>query len=1134
MAESTPQIFQTSSPTRWVRFKWTLRVLLFIFLFFIGVFVVAIYLAGEPPKPVIESKEKAYEAKSNRSSQKNYKGIKGFRDFLSRKEKEESRDSLKRHDSTSFIRAAFYTPWTAASSLPDLKKNGDKLNTIFPEWFFMSANERIQSRIDSEGLAVMRQKGLSILPMISNFNSQRSGFDRSLVKELLSDEGKSASFISSFRDTILAYGFNGINIDFEDLGELSGKPFTNFIAKLSEEFHRNGLRVTVDLETSSSYDYNSLSDYCDHIVLMAYDQYNMPGDPGPVAHQKWIESELDKVAKEIPHSKIILGVAGYGYDWFKNEESQDTVATLTFSDAINRARIANTTIQFDNNSYNLHFGYIEETASGNIQHEVWFADAASLFNELRFSDEYGTAGTALWRLGSEDPRLWHFYNKGLNNDAIDKNEFDFNTLADIPTDPFGKPGYVGSGEIMDIIGVPQPGKIKYEIDRDEKLLAEESYSQLPSGYIIRRSGEDTVKGRGHKIIFTFDDGPDPEWTPQVLDILEKEKIPASFFVVGMQVEKNIPILKRIQRDGFEIGNHTFTHSNLATMSLSRAEVEMKLTRLLIESITGRSTILFRAPYNADSEPQTFEELEPIARSSNENYITIGESIDPMDWQEGVLSDSIIARVIRQVEERNASIILFHDAGGNRSATIEALPTLIKYFRNKGYRFTSLADLMGKTYADVMPAIPHSRSGWVTRFNYFLALTLYWSGYFIFALFIIGIILSIARLIFMLTLASIQKMREKNMPLQTGFEGRVSILVPAYNESVNIIRTVESLLKQDHKNFEVIVIDDGSTDETYQRCKTTFADEDRVKVFTKPNGGKASALNYGIAQSDSEVLVCIDADTQLKKDALSLLTQSITEENIAAVAGNVKVGNEVNMITKWQSIEYITSQNFDRRAFHLLNCITVVPGAIGAFRKSALLEAGGFTSDTLAEDCDLTMRFHKLGYRIVNCNKAISYTEAPETFQQFIKQRFRWSFGVMQCFWKNKDALFAARYKNFGLIAMPNILIYQIILPFLAPLADFVLLVSLIGAAFGIIPISLSHIIFYYFIFTLVDVGASAISFAFERENPRKLIWIIPQKFIYRQIMYYILIRSVRKAIKGELQQWGILKRTGSVGPLRTA
>ena len=442
-------------------------------------------------------------------------------------------------------------------------------------------------------------------------------------------------------------------------------------------------------------------------------------------------------------------------------------------------------------------------------------------------------------------------------------------------------------------------------------------------------------------------------------------------------------------------------------------------------------------------------------------------------------------------------------------------------------FTTVAGLMGKTKNDVMPPVKNSFGN---SFNYFFLQFIYWAGKIIFSLFLIGIFLSIGRMILMALLAWLQKRKEKNMVPGTLFTGQplVSIIVPAFNEEVNAARTVQSLLQQDYPNMQVVFIDDGSKDNTYKIVQDTFKANDKVKVFTKSNGGKASALNAGIEKAGGEFVVCIDADTQLKADAVSQLIKKFTGGTVGAVAGNVKIGNEINMITRWQSIEYITSQNFDRRAFAYLNCITVIPGAIGAFRKDAVLQAGGFTSDTLAEDCDITMRLHRIGYKIGNCPEAISYTEAPETMRQFMKQRFRWSFGVMQCFWKHRDAFFNTRYKNFGMIALPHILIFQMILPFLAPLADLVLVLSLVAAAFNIIPVSTGHIALFYAIFSLVDMAGAALAFAYEKEDYKKLLWMIPQRFIYRQLMYYILFKSFNKALKGELQGWGILKRTGNV------
>jgi len=1165
------QIFQTNSAFRWNSIKWTTRIIIVIAIFLVSVVVVAVVQGTSPALTKIKTNYGYYNADKEVSEQlklsmsQKFKG-KGFKTFLESKDKEDSLNKLngkKRIKQTEFIRAAFYDPsGNYAASFSDLETNGSKINTIFPQWFFIDLkdNNKIESRIDSAGLAIMRKNNMKILPMFSNYNSSKGpigNFDGALLHVMLNDSNKRNKFIDNLADTLIKYNLQGINIDFEEINEPSNQPINLFQKRLYEVFHAKGLLVTQDvIPMNQDYDFAQLNKYNDYIVLMAYDQYSdAKSGPGPISAQKWIEEVLDDAAKKIDNKKIILGVAGYGRDWsvdkngkVLNDDNGDPIEpdAINYSQALDIARLSNATVDFNNDNFNLQYDYTKQQNGQLIQHVVWFTGAVTTYNILRFADQYGIAGSALWVLGKEDNRMWNFYGRALTNTALFEKPFDYNRMLKLPYDINQKPTPVGEGELLRILYTPQPGLVTLEIDSTEQLITEQTFVQLPSGYVYEKFGEDTTEiGPNHKIILTFDDGPSPEWTPKILDILEKEKVPATFFVVGLNVANNIPLLQRIYKNGYEIGNHTFTHSNIAKMSLQRAEMEMKSTRLLIEAITGRSTVLFRAPYNADSQPQTFEEIEPIARSKKDNYITVGESIDPQDWDDHhVNADSIFNRIVRLAEEGKGNIILLHDAGGDtRQATIDALPRIIKYFKDKHCDFTTVAALMGKTQNDVMPLVPKSLK---LRFDYYFSIAVYWVMHFIFALFLVGIALSISRIILMAVLAFKQKRREIFLPVNNAQPG-VSIIVPAYNEEINAIRTVESLLQQDYPNLQILFVDDGSKDSTFKKVSDFFAAVPNVQVVTKTNGGKATALNYGINLAINDYVVCIDADTQLKKDAVSQLMKKFYsaegEAPVGAVAGNVKVGNEINMITRWQSIEYTTSQNFDRSAFDYLNCITVVPGAIGAFKKAAVIEAGGFTSDTLAEDCDLTMRMHKKGYRIRNCRQAISYTEAPETFSQFLKQRFRWSFGVMQSFWKHKEAFLNPKYKNFGMIALPHILIFQMILPFLAPLADIILVLSLIAAGLGIIPASLGHIVLYYFIFTIVDMAGAAIAYNFEnsalkhtqgtdgkrqKENYRKLLWLFPQQLIYRQLMYYILFKSFSKALKGELQGWGVLKRTGNV------
>jgi cellulose synthase/poly-beta-1,6-N-acetylglucosamine synthase-like glycosyltransferase len=414
-----------------------------------------------------------------------------------------------------------------------------------------------------------------------------------------------------------------------------------------------------------------------------------------------------------------------------------------------------------------------------------------------------------------------------------------------------------------------------------------------------------------------------------------------------------------------------------------------------------------------------------------------------------------------------------------------------------------------------------------QLNLVLATAIYEISHFLVALFAIFIGLGLVRLMLMMYWAFKERKKEKllgDFPVLETYP-KVSIIVPAYNEEVNIVSSLNNLLKQTYPNFDIIMVDDGSKDSTYQKAKEAFPDHPELKIFTKPNGGKATALNFGISQTDAEYVVCIDADTKLQYAAVKYLIarflNSDPAEKIAAVAGNVKVGNTVNWLTRWQSIEYTTSQNFDRLAYAYINAVTVIPGAIGAFKKSVIIEAGGYSTDTLAEDCDITVKILRAGYTVANENRAVAVTEAPESVKQFLKQRFRWTYGIMQMFWKQRQTFLNPKYKGLGLWAMPNILLFQYIIPFFSPLADLIMF-------FGILSGNGGKIFTYYLIFLLVDASLALAAFIMQREKLSNLLYVIPQRFGYRWLIYIVLFRSLRKALKGEMQSWGFLKRTGNV------
>lgn len=1115
---SSKQVFQADNPGRWNRFKWLSRVLLAALVIGIIAVIVTIRSTYYPelpnlnPAPKKMTKEELEQLK--RSTK--FKSFKIQKSEIEALERAKKLHQLKQPNNKDRINAAFYRAWEP-QAYNSLVVNIGHLDMVVSEGLsIVPKTDTVVTKLDTGLMNLNKKYNKPIIVSLSNYvnyNNTHGGYDTKDVDRIVNNKTLRSNFINSIVNSLTKNKLKGINVDFDELRDRNSKNYIAFQNELYTTLHAKGFLVTQNVvPEDESFDITKLQHVNDFLFIMAIDEHYEATNAGDLSNQRWVEQILDDVCSKVPSEKIILTFAGGAYDWPEGSVGK----TIGYQQAISTAEEQKSKITFDPNSANLHFTYMDKDS---LDHTIYFTDAATNFNVIRMADDWATGGVALWRLGAEDPRLWTFFQKNLSIDSLKKTGVDMRKLTSVGLNNRVNVDYDGDGEVLDLITTPTTGVIDVKMDTSTFTILDQHYIKLPTKYVIRRYGY-----APKKVVLTFDDGPDPDFTPRILDILKAEKVPAAFFVVGSMAEKNIQLLRREYEEGYEIGNHTFFHPDISTISLKRVILELNSTRKLIESVTGRSTILFRPPFNADAEPQTLAEVIPVAESRRQSYITIGESIDPWDWQPGVTADSIIARTIRQKD--NGSMILLHDAGGDtREETVKALPAIIHYFKSHGYQFTTIADVLGKTKDDLMPPVKPDPSTGIFGPAYDVFIHgYYYINWALIYIFLSAIFLAIGRIVLIGILAvrqqSVDK-KSKKLDRNTDVMPAVSIIVPAYNEEVNAVATIQSLLKTDYPSFEIIFVDDGSKDKTFAVVEAAYKGNPLIKILTKPNGGKASALNFGITHAQNDFVVCIDADTQLKTDAVYQLMTYFTDEEIGAVAGTVKVGNETNIITRWQSIEYITAQNMDRRAFDLINSITVVPGAIGAFRKSAIFRAGGFTYDTLAEDCDLTMRILKQGYVVRNCAEAIAYTEAPETINMLLKQRFRWSFGVMQSFWKNRDALFNKKYKFFGMVGMPNILIFQIILPLFSPLADLMMLFALFGEK----P---EKMLLYYVAFVVVDFIVGIIAFRMEKEDYKKLIYIIPQRFMWRQLMYYVLFKSLRKALKGELSGWGVLKRTGNV------
>ncbi len=1017
----------------------------------------------------------------------------------------------------------FYVNWDD-TSFTSLKKNLMRMDKLIPEWLHLTSADGTIGIDDppklKQALDYIRQRrpDLAIAPLVNNFRSDGLEWERDKLAAMLANPTARAKAVNSLLNYVQQNKFVGISIDFENVPPTSQKDLRQFMVELHAAFHPLGLEISQSVPLDDeSFDYKGLAEIADYLILMAYDEHESETEPGPVASQNWYTNALNKRFAELPSHKYVIAIGSYGYDW---QQGKKPAEEITFQDAARLAQEAEEKITLDPASLNPTFNYEDDKGK---PHAVWFLSAVTTFNQMVTGNRFNPRGYALWRLGSEDPSIWEAF------DARAK--LDRNAADRLKTLQYGYDlDYEGNGEILKVTAEPSTGLRELTYDEKSGLIIGEKLIKQPSPYIINRYGGNDKK----QIVLTFDDGPDAKFTPQILDILKANNIKATFFIVGINGDLQADLVRRIYQEGHEIGNHTFTHPNVAAISEMQFQLELNATERLIESLTNHRTILFRPPYAEDIEPETPDQVEPLRFTSSLNYYNIGMQIDPNDWRNpGV--ENIVKATLEAAQNNEGKIVLLHDAGGDRSQTVAALPLIIQGLRAAGFAFVPVSALVGKTRDEVMPPIPANENFQADILDAAFLL-INWLNAALRWLFVAGITLGLMRLLFIGTMAIAQWWRRRQQTFPAAFQPSVSVLVPAHNEEKVINKTIHSLLASDYKNFDIVVVDDGSSDATYRKVMDEYGSHPRVRTFTKPNGGKARALNFGIQQTEAEIIFGLDADTVFNADAISKMVRHFHDSRIGAVAGNTKVGNRLNLLTNWQALEYITSQNLDRRAFDALNCITVVPGAIGAWRRDLVLQAGGFAHETLAEDADLTLAILRLGYEISYEPEAVALTEAPDTVRGFLQQRFRWMFGTLQASWKHIDTLFRPKYGALGWFAIPNVLIFQILFPLISPVMDLLMIISLINTALQksqhpneYSTDGLKRVLFFYALFLAVDFGAAFIAFLLEKnEDWRLLVWLLFQRFFYRQLMYYVAIKSTITALRGTLMGWGKIERKATV------
>jgi Glycosyltransferases, probably involved in cell wall biogenesis len=661
---------------------------------------------------------------------------------------------------------------------------------------------------------------------------------------------------------------------------------------------------------------------------------------------------------------------------------------------------------------------------------------------------------------------------------------------------------------------------------DDSVTASGSAAQVPSavahgGPVIdaRNGRASTARPRTRTLALTFDDGPDPTWTPRILAVLRKHHVHATFFVVGTAVIAHPDLVRQIVADGNEVGVHTLTHVDLGTAPEWRRQLEIQAGQQAIVDATGKTTSLLRPPYSSENNAVTDGTWSAIQDAAHDGYLTVLTTKDSEDWRRpGVPT---IERNLTPTG-RDGQILLMHDGGGDRSQSVAALDATLSKLAADGYRVTTVGDAvgLGQTMrpASAPESIGAAATVWGIRLSNIVVTLITW------ALVLSGIVMLIRAVLVVAVAARHNRLarRGRHRPDGSAFPPvtePVTVVVPAYNEAAGIEAAVRSIVASTHP-IEIIVVDDGSTDGTAEIVEGLGLPE--VTLIRQPNGGKPTALNTGIQAAHHDLIVMVDGDTVFEPETIGALVQPFADPRVGAVSGNTKINNRGGILGAWQHIEYVVGFNLDRRLFDVAECMPTVPGAIGAFRKEALTRVGGVSTDTLAEDTDLTMSLCRDGWRVVYRDDARAWTEAPASLGALWRQRYRWCYGTMQAMWKHRGAVIQrGPAGKLGRRGLTYLLILQVLLPLFAPIVD-------VFAIYGLIFLDPVRIVALWCAFLLVQLLMAAYAFRLDKEKMGALLTLPLQQVVYRQLMYLVVLQSAFTAAAGIRVRWQRMERYGTL------
>jgi cellulose synthase/poly-beta-1,6-N-acetylglucosamine synthase-like glycosyltransferase/peptidoglycan/xylan/chitin deacetylase (PgdA/CDA1 family) len=956
---------------------------------------------------------------------------------------------------------------SVAGSLESLRRHADQITTAVLSGLDVSERGTIEGRLDPDALQAARDFG--VRPMLRLNLDTREGS----LKLVGAIDARLAEQLTALCE---AQRLAGVHIDLSDAATWRG--IASVVREVGRALHAAGLELTVDVPAGLESDgLDELAHVADRILIKTFDALDARPLSGPIAADALVGEALGAATTRLPPARLMAGLAIHGYDQVESQRPHPT----SFVEALAAAKEAQAWPGWDA-SGNVRLSYADEKG----HHHVSLADAATIWNQIRIVADNGIEAVALSRLGGEDPGIWIALRGG-----------DPDSFGAVPGD--GRVEVTGEGPFVSLALSPEAGQRTFELDADH--IADERWLRLPAPYLVRRAGLEPGL-----VALTFDDGPDPTFTPLILDVLKHEEVPATFFVRGGRAVESPQLVRRVFAEGHELGSRGFTQANVDGMGDLRLRAEVEGTTRVIESLVGRRSLLYRPALLSDIEPRTTAEAASFARLSVLGHIAVDADVDPRDWYAST-PEPLAEQTVEEVG--HGGVIVLHDGGGDRRTTVQALPLIIRRLRARGLQFVPLSRLIGKSRDDVMPASPSpptigeeiaqgsvaagARLAQGSRLALWITLSL-----------------MLLRAVIMPLGAIVAACRRKKPAVVRPLPS-VTAVVPIHNEEPLIGDTVDALLASDIP-FDVVVVDDGSTDGTVEMISRRYRRESRVRLIRQARAGKAAALQSGFRVSRTEVVVTLGADTMVGPDTVRRLIEPLRDPSIGAVAGTTDVGRLSSPVERWQAIESLARQEVDLRAWSALRTLPVVPTALGAWRRSAVAEAGGFRPDTMSPDADLTMMLCRRGWRMIHAHRARARTGVPASFDTLPQHCLRDRFGMLQALWRHRGAVLKRSERSFGRIVWPLLLVSGVLMPLMS-------LPALLGLAFAGLCGSLQPLLAMIAAVLLAEIMRLAVAMRLAPVGRRPDLWTCARSaistwLIYRGLLLVAAWRSMARAIDG--------------------